>query len=354
VRWRIIDQSEAERFDQFLAHSATGDIRQTCSWGQLKVDWLPLHGLVEDNAGQILAACSLLIRHLPLLGRTMAYSPRGPVISDWGNQELVSFTIRSLTGTARSNRAILLKIDPAVSDQSGNIARLFYAYGFRPARRDGEFGGLQPRYTFILPLAGSIEDIFWRFSKKLRYKIKYARQRGLEFRANDDTSIEDFFKVMAKTGERSHFIVRAPEYFHRLYRTLKNQNRILLLTGYLGEEPVVSSITLLFGDTAWAVYGGQDNAHRNLYTYHAMNWERIRWSHAHGARRFDFFGVAGRRKESCSLPGHYHFKESFGGEFIEYVGEWDRPLSRPLYWLWEEALPAYRFFNRTMNRLFRK
>jgi len=203
-----------------------------------------------------------------------------------------------------------------------------------------------------LPLTGRTEDIFSRFPKKLRYKIKYAPQKGLVFRANNDTDIEDFLQVMAKTGRRSHFVVRAPQYFRRLYDVLIKKDRILLLTGYIAGEPVVSSITLLFGDTAWAVYGGQDDAHRNLYTYHAMNWERIRWAKAKGARFFDFFGVAGRLDESHPLYGHYHFKASFGGRFTEFVGEWDLPLSPPLYTLWQFALPVYRLFNRTLSRLF--
>ena len=35
---------------------------------------------------------------------------------------------------------------------------------------------------------------------------------------------------------------------------------------------------------------GQTNKYRKFYTYHAMNWERIKWAHRKGAAWFDFTG----------------------------------------------------------------
>ncbi len=354
--WRLINPNEKERFDSFVSSCETGDIMQSYAWGDIKNDWRALRGVVEDNQGNILASAAMLLRRLPfpLSKRTVAYVPRGPVLADYNNKELLAFTLNSLTSQAQRERAILVKIDPVLENNTAGAPSILQKLGFIKAATDGKFGGLQPRYTFRLSLEGSIEDIFSRFAKKVRYKIKYAQKRGLVFKSNEETTIEDFSHVLATTGSRSSFVTRSPDYFHHLYSILKKEDRILLLTGYIAVEPVVSSMTLVFGQTAWAVYGGQGESHRNLYTYHAMNWERIKWAHSRGAKWFDFYGVPGQADASHPLWGLYHFKQSFGGEFVAYIGEWDLPLSPPLYLLWEKGLPAYRQTIHKVLKLFRR
>lgn len=354
MRWRLIEKDEAARFDEFLAFAEAGDILQSFIWGEVKsVDWQPFRGVVEDADGKIRAAATVLVRRLPALGRAVAYVPRGPVLDDFADTQLLSFVLEALADLARRQRAVLLKIDPGVPNNS-KLANFFSSHGFLGPREINDFGGIQPRYTFILSLNGSIDDIFARFPHKLRYKINYAKKKGVVFRANDETSIEDFYTVLAKTGERNDFLTRSASYFKHLYETLKKDGRVLLLTGYLEGEPVVSSITLAFGLKAWATYGGQIPKHRNLYAYQSMNWECIRWAHSRGARWFDFDGVPGNACEEHPLYGIYHFKKSFGGEFVTFIGEWDLPLSRPLYLLWEKGLPAYKKLLRYTRSTFRR
>ena len=49
------------------------------------------------------------------------------------------------------------------------------------------------------------------------------------------------------------------------------------------------------------------------------------------------------------LYGLYRFKEGFGAQLVEYVGEFDLPLS-PLYRLWNPALSIYNKVTRKNNR----
>lgn len=354
MKWRVIAEDEAARYDGFLSSLENGDIMQSYDWGKVKSDWRPVRGVVENQAGEILACASILLRPLPLVGRTVAYAPRGPALPDYHDQELFNYTLSSMIEECRRQKAIMLKIDPPVTEETETATEVLRELGFMPNSSPGEFGGMQPRYTFRLSLDGSLEDIFARIPKKVRYKINYGPQRGLVFKANGETSIDDLFAVLAKTGSRRDFVVRAPGYFRRMYSILKKENRVLLLTGYLAGEPVVSSLTLVFGQNAWAVYGGQDDRHRNIYAYHAMNWERIRWAHARGARWFDLYGVPGEVDESHPLYGLYHFKKSFGGQFTAFIGEWDYPISLPYYHFWEKALPAYRRLAATLIKKFRK
>lgn len=351
MRWKLIEREEAERFDNFIADAEAGDILQTYSWGEVKsADWQPYRAVVEDSMGEIQAAATLLVRKIPAFGRSIAYCPRGPVLNNYSDKNLFTFTINSLKELAKKNRAIVLKIDPAVYE--GKIPpEAFAKLGFHRVGDDHDFGGQQPRHTFRLSLDQSIESIFASFAKKLRYKINYGVKNGLTFKADEAGGVKDLYSILSKTGERNDFFIRSPHYFENLYNILKKEDRVLLLTGYLADEPIVSSLTFILNDKAWAVYGGQTNTHRNLYSYHAMNWERIKWAHSRGAKWFDFYGVPGQVDEKHPLYGLYHFKKSFGGDFVSFVGEWDMPLSRPLYLLWEYGLPLYR---RTVQRALKK
>jgi|LFRM01.1.fsa_nt_gb lipid II:glycine glycyltransferase (peptidoglycan interpeptide bridge formation enzyme) len=351
MQTRIIDHSEAEAFDQFVANSAYGDMLQTYSWGEIKKpDWEPLRAVVEDDQQQICAVMSILFRRIPIINRTIAYVPRGPVFADTADAQLINYTLESLTTLARERSAILIKIDPAIPE--GELStQVLQENSFHLTGTDHDFGGTQPRYTFRLSLTGSEEEIFARFSKKMRYKIRYGPKNGLIFRSNEETSIADFYTALSQTGERNDIMTRSPEYFQRVYDILKKDDRVLLCTGYIEDEPVISSLTFALGDKAWAVYGGQTNKYRKFYTYHAMNWERIKWAHRKGAAWFDFYGVPGNVDEDHPLSGLYYFKQSFGGDYVAFIGEWDKPLSSTFYWLWETALPRYRTL---LHRLFRR
>jgi len=353
LRWRQIEAGEKDRFDQFIASSDAGDILQSFAWGEVKeLDWQPIRCLAEDDSGEIRAAATVLVRRLPFVGRTVAYVPRGPVL-DYSDTDLLVFVLRSLARLAREKKAIFLKIDPGVPDGSP-LAKTLTSLGFSRPSGVGDFGGLQPRYTFILDLSGSITDVYTRFSPKLRYKINYAHKKGLIFRANEETSLADFYSVLTKSGERNRLLTRSPVYFQHLYETLKKEDRVLLLTGYLSGEPVVASLTLAFGQKAWAAYGAQAGGYPNLYAYQSMNWERLCWAHGRGVRWFDLNGVPGQAAESHPLHGIYHFKKSFGGQFTTFTGEWNLPLSRPFYQLFETALPRYKQALRFCRSLVRK
>ena len=339
---RIIGQSEAGRFDEFIAGSTYGDILQSFAWGEVKCpDWEPVRALVGDDQGNIRAAFSILFRRLPLFGHTVAYAPRGPVLDKINDEELFGYTLNAMAELAKKYKAVVLKIDPAIPAEAAHTSFLQKA-GFHLTGGDHDFGGLQPRYTFRLALGGGIDDIFAGFPKKLRYKINYGPKNGLVFRANEATSIADFYTALSKTGERNDFLTRTPQYFQHVYDTLKKEDRVHLLTGYVTDEPVISSMTFSLGNKAWAVYGGQTNTYRNLYAYHAMNWERIKWAQSKGAVWFDFYGVPNHVEEDHPLYGLYFFKKSFGGDFVSLIGEWDKPFSPALYWLWETGLPRYR------------
>ena len=342
MEFRVISDSEQNKFDQFIKKSCYGHIFQSYLWGEAKRPaWSPLRVVLEDE-GRIRAAASILKRQIPLPRKSFFYLPRGPVLDDWENSRLFDIFMEHLRRFALAEGAVFIKMDPCLSEDAGFSAELFEQNRFKPARGNHDFGGLQPRYTFRLDIRGTLEEIMSAFPKKIRYKINYGLSRGLTFDSPGEAGLPHFMEIMRQASRRGNYVLRSDAYFSKLYRLLARDNAINLTLGYYRGQPVIGGITLAFGEQAWAVYGGQIDKGLHLYAYHAMIWERIKWAKSRGAKWFDFCGVPGKVDPSHPLYGLYYFKKSFGGQFYAYIGEMDLVLVPGLYWLWANCYPVAR------------
>ena len=54
-----------------------------------------------------------------------------------------------------------------------------------------------------------------------------------------------------------------------------------------------------------------------------LQWSMIQWAVETGCSVYDFRGVSGDISEDNPLYGLYKFKKGFGGDFTEFVGEYD-------------------------------
>lgn len=353
MQFKVITAQDAERFDEFMQSTPNGHIFQSFFWGEVKRPvWEPLRVILEDE-NRIVAAASILKRRIPFLRKSFFYLPRGPVLLDWHDDRVFEQMIAYLRDLARQHDAVFIKIDPCLTEEHRGPGALLQQAGFIQARGKHEFGGLQPRYTFRLDISGDIEEIMNRFSKKTRYKIRYGPNKGLLFKSPGEKGLELFRQVMQETGRRSDFVIRDITYYRKVFQTLDARGAVNLTLGYFQGEPVTAGITFVFGDKAWAVYGGQVDRFRNLYAYHAMIWERIKWAKDNGASWFDFYGVPGQVTEDHPLYGIYHFKKSFGGDYYAFIGEKDMVISPVYYWLWTRLFPAAREILLKMVKLHR-
>lgn len=339
MQFRMITPGEAWRFDDFIRSTANGHLFQSYMWGEVKKpDWEPLRVVLEEE-GRIVAAASILKRKLPVGRRTIFYLPRGPVMEDWDDADVLAAIIDGIRALAMEHRAVLVKIDPCIMEGQQTPAAALRRIGFQPANVKRDFGGVQPRYTFRLDLQGELDQIMGRFPKKIRYKIRYAYKRGLQFVTAGEKELPQFMQLMDKTADRGNFVNRKIDYFQKLFRILSPENAINLTLGLFEGRVITAGITFAFGDKAWAAYGAQSESHRNIYAYHALIWERIKWAKGKGARWFDFYGVPGEVGPDHPLYGIYYFKKSFGGNYCAFIGELDLVLSRGHYLLWRHLSP---------------
>ncbi len=351
MRTVLCSAKDRERWNNFTAWAPGADLLQSYEWGDLKArsGWTPIRLALEDR-GQIVAAASLLKRPLPLPGKSILYAPRGPLLREWASpilQELAA----ALRETARSEGAILVKVDPA---QTGaETAEVLRQAGFRPAPSASGFGGVQPRCVMVLDLNASRDELFARFKPKWRYNIRLAERKGVTVRS--ETTRDDlrtFYDLLRVTAERDGFLVRGFSYFEDIWELLVECRMAKLFLAEVEGEAVAGAICFLFGDTCWYTYGASSNAHRERMPNHLMQWTMIQWAQDHGYHTYDFRGVSPRTGagEEDRLTGLNRFKAGFGAAFVEYIGEFDLSLSPVLYPLWVHGVPLAKRWMRGRRR----
>ena len=63
------------------------------------------------------------------------------------------------------------------------------------------------------------------------------------------------------------------------------------------------------------------------------------------------FGTIGRPHSDSRLSGLYEFKKKWGGEYTEFIGEFDYIENRPMYFMYKKLIPMY---HKMVNKKLRK
>ncbi len=108
------------------------------------------------------------------------------------------------------------------------------------------------------------------------------------------------------------------------------------------DKKVISLSSALYvfdEDKTWYWYGGSSNDFRHLRPVNLQMWKFIELSYNRGSLSFDLLGTGGDLSPQNKNYGLYKFKKSFGGEFIEYIGEFDMVINPYIYKLVNFILP---------------
>ncbi len=324
-----VTQETLPEFEAFLQSHPKGHFAQSYAWSKQKPLWHWEAIVCRGQDGKIKGAISVLIRRVTKLPYTMVYSCRGPVC-DPDDHETLRELIEAVKALAKEYRAYVFKIDPDIPSSNESFVDAMHALGFRSKEGGKGFEAIQPRYVFRLDVAGKTnEELMAQFHQKWRYNIRLAYRKGVEIRICGQEMIPAFAELMLVTGVRDGFVTRDPSYFSNMLKNLGEHVR-LYMAFYQG-QPIAGTIAIWYGDKVWYLYGASSNEHRNLMPNYALQWEMIQWATEKGCRLYDFRGVPGLVPEDHPLYGLVRFKQGFGGEYTEFVGEMDLVLKPVIY-----------------------
>jgi lipid II:glycine glycyltransferase (peptidoglycan interpeptide bridge formation enzyme) len=360
----------------FIAGRSSASFLQTPAWAQVKPEWRAESiGWFRDGpggpssttggdgpGGQLVGAALVLYRQLPRLKRFLAYLPEGPVI-DWTDDDLSAW-LEPMAAHVKRRGAFGVRMGPPVitrrwsaaqvkdgiadestlrltdvsplerSREGAAVVSQLHELGWRAQAVEGGFAAGQPQYNFVIPLAGrSEEDVLKGMNQLWRRNIKKAAKEGVVVEQGARSDLKVFHDLYVHTAERDHFTPRGLAYFETMYDALSAEapGRITLWLARHDGDLVASTIAIRVGTHAWYSYGASSTEKREVRGSNAVQWEMIREALAHGAEVYDLRGITDTLDASDSHVGLIQFKVGTGGEAVEYVGEWDLPLNKPLY-----------------------
>ena len=352
--------SEAEHLD-FLRSQRSASFLQTPAWGKVKAEWRRESiGWVRES--EIVGAALVLYRQLPKFKRFLAYLPEGPVI-DWETDDLETWLTPMVAhlkkqgafgvrmgppvitarwsaaqvkdGIASGDVRRLSDIAPTERSQSGaRVVSQLNELGWKLQAVEGGFAVGQPQYNFQIPLAGRTEaDVLAGMNQLWRRNIKKADKEGVQVRHGAPDELGLFHELYAHTAQRDHFTPRPLSYFQTMFDALlaEEPDRIRLYLAHHDGDLVASTIWVRVGAHTWYSYGASSTEKREVRGSNAIQWAMIRDSLAVSADVYDLRGITDTLDPDDSHVGLIQFKVGTGGEAVEYAGEWDLPINRPLY-----------------------
>lgn len=345
----LVLKEQEDLFNQYVASHPKGDLLQTTYWGQLKSTsgwrYFPLAVLAQNK---IEASALILIKELPYTNRTIAYSPRGPLFS---SREALEKLWQGGRDFALEQKAVVWKLDPPFSKVDSVWAETTTNNGLILQDTGLDFAGVQPKFVMILDLKPPLKTILNNMKSKTRYNIRYAERKGVRvFIAKEKKQMGVFYTILQETAERDGFTIRPLSYFEALWDTLvQSKNAQVFLTYHEG-TPLGGAILFRLGKRAWYVYGASTNENRNLQAASLIQWEMIKWAKSQGCLTYDFRGVSGDLNPDHPLYGLYRFKDGFGAQLVEYVGEYDLPLSKGGYAVWNKSLAVHQWYRKRKKK----
>lgn len=275
--------------------------------------------------------------------------------------------------------------------------------GYRHLGFTKNFETMQPRYSFRINMDKSWTEIENNFSKTTKQRIKKAESFFVDVKIGSKEDINDFYNLMILTENRKDFITHNEQYYESLYEIWNNDNSCNLFLGEIDLDKIINVQTNLqdelkeelkklpkenlsksqntkklelekridkinsdlaryinirteynnmiilsahfiieYGDKAWVLYAGNHNILTDTYTNYETYKEHIKYYYDKGIKVYDQFGTIGDLRSDNPLIGLHEFKKKFGGDYVEFTGEFDYVAKPFMYFVFTKLVPVYR------------
>ena len=280
--------------------------------------------------------------------------------------------------------------------------------GFKRRKLNKYFETMQPRFTFRIPLEKSIEEIEGRYSQTNIQRIKKAEKNGIIVEKGTEKDISEFVRLMKMTEKRQGFYSHDENFYQQFYNLFSKNNNVTLYLGKLdldktkkellnkkeslndelnslieinskkansrkkeinkeieginnnlsfydkdksGTIVVSSYLTVNYGNKCWALYAANDMKYKGLFANYLVYKTQIRDAKEMGAEIFDVFGTIGDPNSKSNLIGLHDFKKKWGGEYIEFIGEFDFITNNLMYMIYKILIPIrHKFVRKTLRK----
>ncbi len=295
------------------------------------------------------------------------------------------------------------------SKEANQIFSYLKSIGYRHLGFTKNFETSQPRYTFRIDLTSDLDTIVSHFSKTTRKRIEKAKKLGVEVSIGCEKDLDTFYQLMTLTENRKDFVSYSKDYYQKQYEIFSKKNMAVLFLGKVNTKKIIKQyneelknidkqlqdidksnlsrnaknklkdltsqqeflekeikiykqaqkeygdiiclnahMIIIYGNKAWVLYAGNHNILTESYANYATYFEHIKYCKENNIEIYDQFGTIGDLSKDNPRLGLHEFKKKFGGDYIEFLGEFDYVLKPFFYFVFQKLVPFYR--NMILNK----
>lgn len=282
------------------------------------------------NGNKLIKGFQLTIHKIPHTPFTIGYLPKG----DFPTSEIIG----ELQKIGKEEKCIFIQLEPNIIANNKKESEI-KDLGLKTAAHP-----LFTKYTFVLDLTQSEEELLKQMHPKARYNIKVAIKHSVKVAEdNSNKAFEAYWKLTEETTKRQKFYAHTKHYHELQWQTFLHDNDVNKLTSHLFTATYEGKIltTLLFfifHETLYYPYGASSNEHRNVMHSNLAMWEGIRFGKKLGLKKFDMWGALNQEPDTKDpWFGFHDFKRKFGPEHVEFLGSYDLIINPALYQAYKVA-----------------
>jgi lipid II:glycine glycyltransferase (peptidoglycan interpeptide bridge formation enzyme) len=354
---------DAITWNKIIASFQNSHIMQTWQWSEVKGNygWKPYYKIWGEK-GRPDAASLILERTIPnskyFPNFRVLYCPKGPLLRDWKNHELVGKVFGDLAEFTRTRGAIFLKTDSDITvgygipgdenasecENSQNIKKILKEkkWCYSPEQ-------IQYKNTVLINIDQSEDDLLANMKQKTRYNIRLALKKGITIREGLQQDYDLLYRMYAETSLRDSFAIRERDYYYTIWEKFSNNKNIkttqyetphcIPLIAELDNTPLAAVVLFSFAGVAYYLQGMSLPIHRKLMPNYLLQWRAMIKARSGGCSVYDLWGAPDEFTKSDPMWGVFRFKQGFGGYVHLTLGAYDFPARPILYELYMNNLP---------------
>ncbi len=262
----------------------------------------------------------LTFHKIPHAPWTIGYFPKGPMPTPKLIDELMKI--------GKQKHAIFIQLEPNVIE---NLKLKIENYGLRRS-----YHPLFTKYTFVLDLTKSEDELLKAMHPKTRYNIRVAQKHGVVVKEdNSQEAFGEYLRLTQQTTERQGFYAHSTLYHQKMWNIMHEHGVARLWTATYQNQVLAAWIVFVWKDTVYYPYGASSREHREVMAPNLLLWEIARWAKKQGLKKFDLWGALGQNPDPKDpWYGFHRFKEGYNPSLVEFVGSYDLVINPFLYKLY--------------------
>ena len=398
-----------EEFDKFADSCINKNFYQTSSYGMLmdRHNFDDYYLAMKDEAGNIKAATLILIDKV-FIGYKWGYCPRGFLI-DFNDYNLLETFTKLLKEFLNKRNFMFIKIDPYVIYKFNNsedingqkVIDSLKNLGYEHTGFNQYFENLKPRMNAVIT-TNSEENLFLRYSKEIRNKIRKAERHGVEVVKGTNDSVKQFYSIIDKKHKRKlnyyldmmeimgktdmfeiYFAIlntakyietsqklfeeeetRNNEINQELEENINSNNTSNIIKRKMASDDILNKCKqniidatnlykqypngIIIGTNAIIKYNnevfflidGYLKEFKNYCPNHYLKFQIIEKYRHEGYTRMNLNGITGNNENTNPYKGLNKFKLGFAADSEEYIGEFTLVINRGKYTTFKKTNPV--------------